>query len=157
MTGLPDIGARLHSGMNVHRCVELAQVAEKSRFASIWFAENPYERGVLPAASACAVKTEKLRIGIGIFNPYNRHPSLMAMEIGALDELSHGRAILGIGSGVPQWIEKIMPHEKPLSAMRDAAQIARGLLAGREVDHEGVMYSAHRLRLGFELERKPVP
>jgi len=30
----------------------------------------------------------------GIVNPYNRHPSLIAMEFAALDELANGRALL---------------------------------------------------------------
>jgi 5,10-methylenetetrahydromethanopterin reductase len=154
---VPDLGIRFHSGMNSHRCVALARAAEFGSFASIWFAENPFERGVLPAASACAVATERVRIGIGVFNPYNRHPTLMAMEAGALDELSNGRAVLGIGSGVPQWINRIMPHERPLSALRDAAIISRELLAGKTVTYRGKMFSADHVRLGFRPGREQVP
>ena len=42
---------------------------------------NPFNRGILPAAAACAVATRRLRIGAGVFNPFNRHPTLMAIEI----------------------------------------------------------------------------
>jgi 5,10-methylenetetrahydromethanopterin reductase len=148
---------RFHSGMSAQRCVKLARAAELGAFASIWLAENLYERGVLPAASACAVATERVRIGIGVFNPYNRHPTLMAMEAGALDELSNGRAVLGIGSGVPQWIGRIVPHEKPLAALRDAVIISRELLAGKTVTYRGRMFAADQVHLGFELRRNQVP
>ncbi len=40
-------------------------------FVSVWFAENPFNWSVLPAAAACAVVTERLRIGIGVFNPFS--------------------------------------------------------------------------------------
>ena len=97
MARIPDLGLQFHSGMSAQRCVEQARAAELGAFASVWFAENLYERGVLPAAAACAVATERIRIGIGVFNAYNRHPTLMAMEAGALDELSNGRAVLVSG------------------------------------------------------------
>ena len=81
----------------------------------------------------------------------------MAMEIGALDELSGGRAILGIGAGVPAWIDKIVPFEAPLAALRDATLIARGLLAGEEVSHEGKVFSAKGVKLDYPLVRDRVP
>src|SRR5215471_12003990 len=95
-----NVGLRLHGGLDPRRCVELARAAEAANLACVWFAENPFERGVLPAAAACAAATQRIRIGIGVWNPYNRHPSLIAMEIGALDELARGRVDLAIGSGL---------------------------------------------------------
>src|SRR5258708_39712675 len=80
-------------------CVEQARAAEAAGIDAIWFAENPFARGIMAAASACALATRTQSIGAGVFNPYGRHPTLIAMGIGALDELSGGRGRLGIGSG----------------------------------------------------------
>src|ERR1700722_17691808 len=102
-----NVGVRLHGGLDPRRCIELAQAAEANGFASVWFAENPFERGVLPAAAACVLATRRIRIGIGVWNPFNRHPSLIAMEIGALDELAQGRINLGLGSGLTSAIRKL--------------------------------------------------
>ena len=154
---IPRLAIRLHSAMQARRSAELARCAEENDFGAVWFAENPYQRGVLPAMSACALATGTIELGIGVFNPYNRHPTLMAMEIGALDELSRGRAVLGIGSGVPAWIEKITPHERLLSAVRDAVHIARTLLSGEEANYQGKVYSAEKVRLEFPLWRDRVP
>ena len=104
MTYLPSFAIRLHGGMDSRVCAAHAEHAETCGFQTVWFAENPFQRGVLPAASACVLATQSIQVGIGVFNPFNRHPTLMAMEIGALDELSGGRALLGIGSGVPETI-----------------------------------------------------
>lgn len=150
MTGLPDIGLRLHGGMEPATCVALARAAETNGFMSVWFAENPFERGVLPMATACALATQRIRIGIGVWNPYTRHPSLMAMEIGTLDALANGRARLGIGSGLAAAIQKLkVDNRKPLGALRDTFHIVRALLRGEEARYDGPVFSAQGVKLGY--------
>jgi 5,10-methylenetetrahydromethanopterin reductase len=156
--GLPKLSVRLSGGLDARRSVELAKAAEANGFASLWFAENPFNRGVLPAAAACAAATSRIGIGIGVFNPYNRHPTLMAMEICALDELAQGRARLGIGSGIASATERMgLSTERPLAAVRDAITIVRAMLAGEEVDHAGRAFSAHKVWLECKAPRPQLP
>src|SRR5512135_3327492 len=96
----PRLAMRLHGGLAPARCVELAKAAEANGLSSVWFAENPLERGTLPALAACAAATSRIELGVGVWNPYLRHPAQIAMDISALDELSVGRVALGIGSGL---------------------------------------------------------
>src|SRR6266540_3080558 len=153
-TTMPNVGLRLHGGIDPHRCVELAAAAEANHFASVWFAENPFERGVLPIAAACAVATQRIGIGIGVWTPYNRHPTLIAMEIGALDELAQGRAALGIGSGIAAAIARMgVSAERPLAALRDAFHIVRAMLRGEAVTYEGRAFSVRDVRLGYRPPR----
>jgi 5,10-methylenetetrahydromethanopterin reductase len=147
---LPKLSVRLSGGIVPRRCIDFAKVADANGYDSIWFAENPFNRGVLPAASACAVATSRIRIGVGVFNPYNRHPTLIAMEIGALDELTQGRARLGIGSGIASATERMgLSTERPLAAVRDAITIVRAMLAGETVSHAGRAFSAHEVKLEY--------
>src|SRR5439155_23891419 len=132
---LPRIAVRLDQDLDPHRCIELAVVAEASGYSSLWFAENPLHRAILPAVSACAVRTERIRLGIGIINTYQHHPSLIAMEAGALDELAGGRILLGIGSGVGSRIARLGFDYRPGSALRDANQIIRPFLPGVATIH----------------------
>src|ERR671931_554612 len=126
---LPKLSIRLHGGLDPRCCIELAKIADARGFDTVWLAENPFNRGVLPAASACAAATSRVRIGIGVFNPYNRHPTLIAMEIGALDELAQGRARLGIGSGIAASTDRMgLSTDRPLAAVRDAITIVRAML-----------------------------
>jgi 5,10-methylenetetrahydromethanopterin reductase len=157
MEELPEIGLRLHGGLDPRSCIDLAQAAEANGFASLWFAENPLQRGVLPAASACALLTRRLRIGLGIINVYSHHPTLIAMEFAALDELADGRARLGIGSGIGRLIERIGFAWQPLAATRDALHIVRRLLAGEEMTYRGQVFSVHQARLAFRARSPRTP
>src|SRR5690242_9923478 len=114
----PALALRCHGGLTPPQCVEQALAAERPGFATIWFAENPFSRGAWPAAAACAVSTRRIRLGLGVFNPHTRHPTLMAMEIAAFDELAEGRAVLGIGTGIPSRLEKTQaPIGRPIAAV----------------------------------------
>jgi 5,10-methylenetetrahydromethanopterin reductase len=158
VSDLPKLSVRLHGGIEPGRCITLATTAEAHAFHSVWFAENAFNRGVLPAASACAVATNRIGIGIGVFNPYNRHPTLIAMEIGALDELARGRARLGIGSGIAAATERMgLSADRPLAAVRDAITIVRAMLKGEEVTYTGKVFSAHRAKLEYRPPRPDMP
>src|SRR6266576_6746859 len=84
----PALALRCHGGLTSQQCVEQAVAAEHAGFSTVWFAENPFGRGAWPGAAACAVATRYVRIGLGVLNPHQRHPTLMAMEIATFDELS---------------------------------------------------------------------
>jgi hypothetical protein len=81
---LPKLSVRLHGGLTPQQCVAQARAAEAAGFTGLWFAENPFARGILPAAAACAAATRTLTIGAGVFNPYNRHPTLIVPLLGPL-------------------------------------------------------------------------
>jgi 5,10-methylenetetrahydromethanopterin reductase len=150
MKALPKLSVRLHGGMHPRECLALAETAEAAGLNGVWFAENAFARGILPAAALCAARTERIHIGAGVFNPFSRHPSLMAMEIGALDEVSGGRVSLTIGAGVAGSVERMgFSYDKPLSAVRDAVAIVRGMLQGKEVHHDGKVLSAKGIKLEY--------
>jgi 5,10-methylenetetrahydromethanopterin reductase len=147
---LPILSVRLHGGLTPQQCVAQAQAAEAAGFAGIWFAENPFNRGILPAAAACAVATRSVRIGAGVFNPYNRHPTLIAMETGALDELAQGRVRLGIGSGIAFAVERMgFAYDRPLTTLREAVVIVRALLRGEEVTYAGAAFRLDKVKLDY--------
>src|SRR3954471_24340928 len=142
---LPRLGVRLHGGLAPARCVELAKAAEAKGFASVWFAENPLERGALPAMAACAAATHRIELGVGVWNPYLRHPAQIAMDIGALDELSGGRVALGIGSGLAVPIQRLgIDNSRPLGVLERCFATVRALLGGETVDGVKLSFSSRR-------------
>ena len=154
---LPRLAVRAHGGLDPRRCTALARAAETNRFTTVWFAENPFERGVFPLASACLLATQRIRIGIGIVNPYMRHPAQIAMEFAALDEIAPGRCLLGIGSGIGAQIERLGYRYRPLPAMADAIHIVRAMLRGETVRYQGPAFSADGVALRFQPARRDAP
>jgi 5,10-methylenetetrahydromethanopterin reductase len=145
---LPRLSVRLHGGMSPQQCVEQARAAEAAGIDAVWFAENPFARGIMTAATACALATRNQKIGAGVFNPYSRHPTLIAMEIAALDELSGGRVRLGLGSGVGHAVERMgFSYARALTALREAIQILRLLFRGEEVNFKGRAFSIEQVKL----------
>jgi len=156
MSQMPRIALRVHGGSPVTACAEQARAAEHAGFTTLWFAENPFGRGALPALTASALVTAKIRLGVGVFNPFNRHPTLIAMEMATLDELSDARAVLGLGSGI-KVAQMGLPGHRRIAAMGDAIHIVRRLLRGELVSYAGTMFSIRDVRLEFPLRRPDMP
>jgi 5,10-methylenetetrahydromethanopterin reductase len=133
--------------------------AEKIGFESAWAAEQYCFRDVAVVTSALASVTRKIKIGTNIINPYSRHPGLLAMTIATLDEFCGGRAILGLGTGNPRWMGQNLgiPLGKPLVAMREAVEIIREFLSGKQLDRSGRQYSVRGIGLGFKPPRSSIP
>lgn len=148
MSDIPKIGIRVDGSMSPKECVELCVAADNAGLSGAWFAENAFARGIWPAAAACAAATKRIHIHAGVFNPFTRHPTMMAMEIGALDDLANGRSSISIGAGIISATAKMgIDAERPVPALRDTLRILRGLLRGEEVDYVGQRFSARKIKL----------
>jgi 5,10-methylenetetrahydromethanopterin reductase len=156
MSGCPRIALRVHGGLPARECAAQARAAEEAGFSTVWFAENPFARGAMSGLAASALATSTIRLGVGVFNPFNRHPTLIAMEVAALDELSEGRVVLGIGAGIRLGQMGIAAPRR-IAAVRDAIHIASRLLRGETVEYEGPVFSARGVRLEGPLRRAAVP
>lgn len=138
--------------------VAAARLAEQRGLAELWITEDYCEHGAFALAGAVAASTQRIRIGIGVVNPWTRHPALTAMEFTGFDEVSDGRAVLGLGASNVRWMEQQLgiPFERPLPRLREAVALLRALLAGEEVDHDGDAYRV-RTRLSFPVLRSHPP
>jgi 5,10-methylenetetrahydromethanopterin reductase len=140
------------------RVVGLARLADAEALSTLWLADEPFFRGAVPLAAACATATERIRIGLGVVNPYDHPPAWMARDFATLQELAAGRAVLGIGASWPPPIKaQGIPWTRPLAAVRDAVAIARALLAGETCHYEGAKFRADGIRLGFAPPSPPSP
>jgi 5,10-methylenetetrahydromethanopterin reductase len=139
--------------------VARAKLAEELGFASYWVPEDYAFPGAFATCAAVAAATKRIKIGIGVLNPYTRHPVLTAMEFGALDQIAGGRAILGVGAGVRLWIEDQLgiPYTRPITAMREAVAITRTLFRGETLSHAGRAFTAHGLHFSLDPARRDIP
>jgi 5,10-methylenetetrahydromethanopterin reductase len=131
--------------------LEAARTWERPGVDGIWIDESLFHLGALTLASAMASVTERLRIGIGIVTARTAHPSYLAMHLGTLAELSSGRVVLGLGSGVDYCVQQMGLETKlPRTAVLEAIEITRALVAGETVTYQGKVFSADQVRLDFE-------
>jgi 5,10-methylenetetrahydromethanopterin reductase len=132
------IGYAPSADADAKSAVAAARAAEEAGFHEIWLPEDYCERGVFAVAGAVAASTGTIGIGIGVINPWTRHPVLTAMEAAALDELSDGRLMLGIGASNERWMSQWLgiPFRRPITRTREAIEVIQALLAGEHVSRE---------------------
>ncbi|TAN27648.1 MAG: LLM class F420-dependent oxidoreductase [Actinomycetota bacterium] len=87
-----------------------------------------------------AAKTDRVKIGAGIMPIYSRTPALIAQTAAGLDEVSKGRAILGLGASGPQVIEGWhgVTYDKPIARTREIINICRHVWAREPLVNDGI-------------------
>jgi alkanesulfonate monooxygenase SsuD/methylene tetrahydromethanopterin reductase-like flavin-dependent oxidoreductase (luciferase family) len=125
-------------GTPTHRLYDeaVAQVraAEQAGFAISWFAEHHFSNycvcpSPLMMVARLAGETMRIRLGSGVVIVPLYQPARLLAEIGMADALTHGRLVLGIGSGYqPYEFERFgedladsVPKLLEFMAMLDAA------------------------------------
>src|SRR3954471_11812845 len=120
------------------------QVAEleQAGLDTVWVAEaygfdSPTLMGYL------AARAETVEIGAAILNVYSRTPALLARAAAGVDNVSGGRAILGLGASGPQVIEGWhgLPYDKPLGRTREVVDIVRAALRRETLQHDGKIFT----------------
>lgn len=115
---------------------------EKAGLDIVYVAEA-YSFDAVSAMGYIAAKTSTVEIASGILPIYTRTPTLLAMTAAGLDELSGGRAILGLGASGPQVIEGFhgVPYDAPIGRTREIIDICRKVWKREEpVVHDGKRY-----------------
>ncbi len=109
---------------------ELAQAAEKLGFDSVWTAES-WGNDCFTPLSWIGAQTSRIRLGTSVAQLSARTPTACAMATLALDALSGGRMILGLGVSGPQVVEGWygQPYSKPVTRTREYVDIIRQVLA----------------------------
>ena len=140
--------------------LEHAHAMDEGGFDTIWLAEAYpwWRKHSMEARSSTALspviarETEKLAIGWGIISPFTRHPIQIAMEARVTQEAAgEGRFYLGLGAS-KIFMKEAGIEGKSVAAMRDAAEIVRGVLGGGELDYAGPVFEAHVPALRDEAE-----
>ncbi len=126
-----------YSGNPVEAARQVA-AQESAGLDMVWVAEaygfdSPTLMGYLAAT------TESVEIGSAILNVFSRTPGLIAQTAAGLDNVSGGRAVLGLGASGPQVIEGFhgVAYAKPLTRTREVVDIVRLALRRGTLDYDG--------------------
>lgn len=133
-----------------HRLPGFAREAEESGYASVWVAEVAGPNAFVSLAP-CALATKRVDVATGVVPIQIRTPAVLAMEALALNEISNGRAIAGLGVSSPVIVERWhgASYRKPVTAMRECVHIMRELMRNGRCKFEGKVYKCdfrHSLR-----------
>ncbi len=123
------------------RVVEIAQFAEARGFDFFWVPDERFFRDVYGLCAAVAGATTTIQIGPCVTDPYTRHPSLTTMAIATLDELSEGRAVLGLGAGISGFSELGIRRRQVARRSAETIHLVRRLLTGDDVEIHGDVFS----------------
>jgi 5,10-methylenetetrahydromethanopterin reductase len=148
----PAFGVELFQYLPAATIIEEARLAERLGYDSVWLGDAQLLwRELWVMLGAIAVSTERVAIGPSVTNPITRHPSVTAGAIATLQELSGGRARLGIGVGNTS-TGMIGAPAAPRARLREYVATVRALCAGAAVPAEqGTM------RLVYADPARPVP
>ena len=119
------------------RAPEIAREAEKGGFERLYFIDFQLAmKDVYVTLALCAMNTEQIQLGTGVTNPITRDPTVTACAISAIQEVSKGRAILGIGAGMTS-VEGIGLKPARVQTVEETVSVIRRLLAGETVRQRG--------------------
>ncbi|QCW50150.1 LLM class F420-dependent oxidoreductase [Nocardioides dongxiaopingii] len=123
---------------NPRAAADQVTALEKAGLDLVWVAEaygfdSPTLMGYL------AARTETVEIGSGILNVFSRTPGALLQTAAGLDNVSAGRAVIGLGASGPQVIEGFhgLPYERPLGRTREVIDILRQGLRREPLEHTG--------------------
>lgn len=156
--------------------IRLAQTAEEQGFSTVYvpdhFANEPPGSGKLDDAlvmqeaiamlAGIAASTKKVRLGGHVLCNLFRHPALTAQAMGTIDQISGGRAVLGIGAG---WTKNefdmtgiSFPEIKPRLRMLDeATRIIKSLWTENRTTFDGEFFHLKDAFITAQPVTKPHP
>ncbi|WP_455368174.1 LLM class flavin-dependent oxidoreductase [[Eubacterium] cellulosolvens] len=153
------IGLTVPLELNAQESLDLTILADQKNFDSVWKTEDYYYRDGISLLSALAIKSQNIRIGTCVINPYTRNIALIAISAATIDEVSNGRFILGLGSSTKVWIEDQMGIKagKPIATLRESVEAIREILKGELLTYEGKEVKLRNVQLGFQPYRRNIP
>ena len=139
----------------------MAQMAEQIGLDSVWFVDHLLYRNPESAIkqqgawecwtmlTAIAAVTERVELGSLVTPTSFRNPAVFAKQVDAVEEISGGRVILGLGAGwnEPEYLAFGLAYDRRVSRFEEAFTIIRTLLHDGEINFEGTYYTARDCEL----------
>ncbi|MGE5123692.1 MAG: LLM class flavin-dependent oxidoreductase [Acidobacteriaceae bacterium] len=155
--------------------IEMAIAAERLGYNSLWgndhyatqnyvrekWGANPNFYEVLITLSVAAAVTHTIQLGTSILVLPMRDVVLLARQVATLDQLSHGRLILGVGIGAykeeyeaarPSWAKKNRGE-----ILEEGLELLNHLFTGDEITFKGKFYQVNSFALNPRPLQSPFP
>ena len=138
--------------------LEMVRLIEDGGLDSVWVGDHVvYERDgawvgpweAWSTMSAIAAVTERIEIGPLVASTSFHAPTMLAKKAAALDEISGGRFVLGIGAGSDRTDSDALgvSFDDRVGRFEEAFTIIRTLLTSGEIEYQGEYYQAVNCKL----------
>ncbi len=122
--------------------LDVVRDAERLGVDSVWVPEAWMYDALTPLGYLAAT-TERIRLATAIVQLGARSPAMLAMSALAIQRMSEGRLVLGIGTSGPQVMEGWhgVRFDRPIARTRETIEIIRTIAAGDRLEHDGDVYT----------------
>ncbi|HSA92245.1 MAG TPA: LLM class flavin-dependent oxidoreductase [Terriglobales bacterium] len=135
----------------VEESVQLMAAAEELGFGGVWVADSQsIFRDAYVTLALGALRTRRLMLATGVTNPVTRHPAAIACSIATIDEMSGGRAVLGIGTGFSA-VRTLGLKPASLKSLEEATHTLRALMACQPA-----VYAGKEIRMTWPARSVPI-
>jgi alkanesulfonate monooxygenase SsuD/methylene tetrahydromethanopterin reductase-like flavin-dependent oxidoreductase (luciferase family) len=168
----PKFGCLLPLNSDFSHIVEISRFCEQLGYDSIWAFDHLSPYWVKSGASlecwttlaSLAVHTRNIKIGSLVTNASLRHPALLAKITSTLDIISHGRVILGLGTG-----DSLSRHEltsfgyqyeaidERITRLRETIRILKGLWTSDDFSFAGRLFRMSHAKFEPKPTQNPHP
>lgn len=163
----------VHIGLQDTTAAEVVAVARQAEelgfdWVSVWdhfYSSSPADGGSLEAVSmhsAIAAATHRVQCGVLVYCVTYRHPAVIAKAVATIDQISAGRAQVGIGAG---WSARehaaygirFPPLAERMDLLEEAATCLSLLLRQDEAEFSGRFFQLNSARLDPRPVQDPLP
>ena len=141
-------------------------LAEQIGMHSVWLTEHHFDGAAAHAdplvlGAAVAARTERLKIGFAVVELAFHHPVRLAVQTALLDNLSHGRLIVGTGRGSAynhyEYIGFGITMEDGLARLDEAEDLMVAAWTGEDLKHRGEHWNVEFPQLRPRPYQQPHP
>lgn len=124
----------------VSNVIEVAKTAEALGFDKLWLWDSWASKDVNIGLALAALHTKTLKLATGVSPTPLRHSALLVNTMATVDDLSDGRAILGIGSGGQATVGRLGVKKARIAQFREEMKLIHFLLSGGQVQEASKLY-----------------
>lgn len=137
-------------GQGSRDVIDMVRRAEDAGIPMVWVPDETFMRDPYVLLGAIAATTSRIRLGVGIANPYTRHPIQIARAVATVADLCDGRVVLGIGAGLkPTRIAMGAPEGDFTDVTRDAILAMKAVMRGEHHSVENDVFRMNRAHMEF--------
>ena len=142
--------------------LQVAQRAERLGFRDLWVTSNTVDESgcfdALTLLAYAAAVTTAIGLGVSVLVLPTHHPVHVAHQVATLDQLSGGRAILGVGLGRAEEYDVFqVPVARRVTRLTESVEVIKALWAGSRASYRGEMFRLQDVTLGTRPLQRPHP